>query len=81
MTLVFATDEEVAELTGEPAIDGLLLGFWSCDDWDDIVDDESRRQVLKAYSTAVVGDWYGCAWPKNRSQRVESWLRSDPELA
>ena len=42
----FASDDEVLELTGKPAVAETLLSYWHCDSWEKLTSETEKTKFL-----------------------------------
>lgn len=74
-----ASDDEVLELTGMPAVAGTLLAYWDCQDWELLSSAEARSKFLLEALEERINSWDGVPWRRMRSVVLERWLQSPAE--
>ena len=77
---IYASAEEVLELTGQPPVDDALLVFWPLEGWDGAASQSERMKMLEECLLAKSQrSWDGCPWAKMRSSLIEDCLASKEE--
>jgi hypothetical protein len=75
----FASDDEVLELTGKPAVAETLLSYWHCDSWEKLTSETEKTKFLLEALEERINSWDGLPWPRMRSVMLETWLQSPAE--